>query len=333
MTIQTMQQLKKEVKAIGMPWPKLQPLLPDWWKDVSDYPAGIVELRGFIAKYFGLEIDQTHGNLCLRDHSSVCFKTKISTDQRKLAPNRSLLTSVARQVALAATSPWAGGIPPAIALRDSILSSGRPWVGFEELVEVCWQYGVPVICSPELPFPYKMEGMAMFCLGRPVIALSKKPDKPGWALFTLAHEIGHLALDHLASEDGSALLDETISVDDTNNDDKECFASQYAVTLLTGGAEFKISDNIVSAKSMVQSATSKGREWKIDPAHLVLNAVHHTKSTGGKNYYPLMNDILDALNPGQTASSICRQLLHRYVDLTILPEESVAFLERIGLLK
>lgn len=335
MTIQTIQHLRNEVKKLGMSWSKMSPFLPDWWQDVSDHPAGIVELRGFIAKYFGLDIDRSQGNLCLHNQSSTCFKTRAGTDQNKLAPNQSVLTSIARQVALATSKPWKGTMPSATELRNAILSTGRPWVGFQELVEWCWLHGIPVICLPDLPFPHKMQGLVTFCLGRPVIALSKKPDKPGWALFILAHEMGHLALEHLTREEGSALLDEQVSEnDDGNSDLQEHHADQYAVALLTGSTTRFNIPSYVTAESLARDADSKGKEMKIDPAHLALNAIHHTQSTSGENLYRLIPTILDYLNPEkQTASSICRQALRQHVELARLPEESVAFLERFRLIE
>ena len=335
MTTQTIKHLKKEIKEVGMSWAGVQPLLPDWWEEVSAYPAGIVELRGFIAKYLGLKIDKNQGILLLNDQLKAVFKTRKNTVSVKLSPNRSVVASVARQVAFATSIPWKNTVPQtAIALRHIILAQGRPWVGFNDLVERCWQHGIPVLCLPKLPFPCKMDGLAIFCLGRPVIVINKNPDRPGWALFVLAHEIGHLALGHLANEEGCTIMDETISENEINDEEQERSANQYAITLLTGGTRYMPAQSgYKNSKVLARNAIDYGREHKIDPAHLVLNAAHASYSKDRKNPYPLANKILDEIDSNQTASIICRQTLEKYVDLKQLPYESVAFLERLGLIK
>ena len=90
--------LGKEFKAVGLNPKSTFDAMPDWWQDAIVEPSGICEIKGFVAKYFGLEIGPD-GVLRRRSLPPACFKTRSGTDVSTLAPARALATAVDRMVA------------------------------------------------------------------------------------------------------------------------------------------------------------------------------------------------------------------------------------------
>ncbi|QCG86770.1 ImmA/IrrE family metallo-endopeptidase [Azospirillum sp. TSH100] len=326
--------LKREFAAVGLKATDVLKSLPDWWKDALAHPSGIYEVRGFVAKHYGLAIGPG-GELQTRSLPSACFKTRTGADVSVVAPARALATAVAHIVANAAVPPWAGVLPSAAELREAFIArSGKPWVGIDELLSACWERGVPVVYVPKLPVSQpKMDGMVTMCGDRPVIVVTKKVSHPAWMLFILAHEMGHLALGHLDTSAGGTIVDESISEDDAFADGQEHEANRYALRLLTGNGHQALKLNhLMAADALANAARMYGRQHGIDPGHVILNAVRNTKRDG-KSLWPLGNAALGRLTSGGSDPAVsCRGALRCHVDLDSLSDDSLDFLERLGVL-
>lgn len=322
--------LKKEFTAVGLKAIDVVKSLPEWAEDALAHPSGIHEVRGFVAKHYGLMID-TDGTLRQRVMPAARFKTRSGADIGMVAPARALVTSVAHDVARIATTPWRGVLPSADALRTQCIAAGRPWIGLDELLELCWGYGVPVVYLPTLPVSQpKMEGMVTFCGDRPVIVVTKKCS-PAWMLFILGHEMGHLALAHL---DGGTIVDETVAEGTADADDaQERDANRYALRLLTGeGRETLNLPRLMPAASLVNVATNYGRQYRIDPGHVILNVTKNTL-VKGERPWSLANAALKLLAPDPDAvATRCRAFLRDHADMDRLSDDQFGFLERLGVL-
>lgn len=333
--------LTREFAAVGLKKEVFE-ALPEWWEEALGHPSGVYEVRGFVAKHFGLEIGP-NGQLRQRLMPHACFKTRTGIDITEVASARAMATAVARIVAAAtvharppgANTPWSGGLPSAADLRRAVLDSGRPWVSLSDLLAVCWEHGIPVVYLPSLPVSKpKMEGMVTFCGGRPVILVTtKKAEQPAWMLFVLAHEMGHVALRHLDECDGGSIVDEKVSEDEDGvADPQEVAANAYALQLLTGGERSVFSlKHLMKAEALAEAAMRFGRERHIDPGHVVLNAVRNT-TVGGKSPWGLGTSALKHLDHESASSVMCRDALRQNVDLDALSDDSFEFLERLGVL-
>ncbi|WP_146203858.1 hypothetical protein [Azospirillum sp. TSO5] len=320
--------LKKEFTAVGLKAVDVVRSLPEWAEEALAHPSGIHEVRGFVAKHYGLMVD-ADGTLRQRMMPAARFKTRSGADVGLVAPARALATSVAHAVAAVTTVRWRGVLPSADTLRKQCITAGRTWVGLDELLELCWGYGVPVIYLPMLPVNQsKMEGMVTFCGDRPVIVVTKKCS-PAWMLFILGHEMGHLALGHL---DGGTIVDETV-VEGDIDDAQERDANHYALRLLTGEARKALSlARLLRAPSLVQSAITYGRQHHIDPGHVILNAVRNTE-INGEQPWPLGNAALKLLNPDPDAvATRCRAFLREHVDMDQFSDDQFGFIERLGVI-
>jgi hypothetical protein len=329
-------QLSAEFSAVGLKAAEVWKTLPDWWRDAIAHPSGVHEIRGFVAKHFGLQIDRA-GQLQQRAMPAACFKTRLGTDAATIASPRALATAVAHIVAQATPQPWTGALPSLDGLRAACLQrTDAPWVGLPDLLEACWSNGVPVIYLPALPTAEKkMDGMVTTCGGRPVVIITKKNERPGWILFVLAHEMGHVALGHLnTDDDGDTIVDEKVSEDDVESSDaQERAANRYALQLLTGNGNSTLKlPHLVKAPELAPIADRYGRQYGIAPGHVVLNAIQHTK-IHGRTPWGLGGETLKFLDSEREDTSVlCQRALRAHLDANTLSDDSFEFLERLGVL-
>ena len=329
--------LRREAKGLGFPWPALREVLPDWWTDAVRHASGVSELRMFLIKHLGLEL-APDGHLKLQSLPAAKFKTDKGTSADKVGPSRAIATSIARIVGEATLPAWKGASQDPFALRKHILEKINPaWIDFASLVAASWQLGIPVIYIPKLPTSgCKMAGMVTFVSERPVILLTKKNDRPDWMLFILAHELGHIALNHLSAEDGDAIVDERVGEDaqKSDSDIQEHEANQFAARVLAGSdCRLKIGGVLPKADRLASLALREGELRKISPGHLILNCVNHTQINGEKPF-SLGNAALalvDAQLCQASTSQICQTFIEKNLDLTRVRTESQEFLEKFNL--
>lgn len=96
--------------------------------------------------------------------------------------------------------------------------------------------------------------------------------------FTLAHEIGHVMLNHLTG--ATAVVDfEDPMVSPEVGDDEEAAADRFALELLTGQPEPVVLTNIerFSATQLANAVEQQGPRLGIEPGVLAMSAGHHTK--------------------------------------------------------
>lgn len=324
--------LTREFGAVGIKKDAFD-ALPEWWEDAIGHPSGVFEIRGFVAKHFGLDIG-ADGRLCRRPLPHACFKTRAGTDVSEIASARAMATAVAKIVASVTTAPWNGLLPTAADLRAVIVANGNTsGVGLGDLLSACWSSGVPVVYLSSLPVTKsKMDGMVTFCGGRPVILITKKTSAPAWMLFVLAHEMGHVALGHLEQCEGGAIVDEKVSEEGIDTDEQESAANAYALRILTGGAQCTIRlKRLVPAANLSDEALRFGRANNIDPGHVILNAVKNSP-INGKAPWSLANAALKRIGQDVPAADLCRDALRQNIDISALSDDSFEFLKRIDLL-
>ena len=325
--------LQREFAAVGLKPKDAFHVLPEWWEEAVGHPSGMFEVRGFVAKHFGLEIGPD-GRLRQRLMPHACFKTRTGTEATEIASARAMATAVAKVVASITMPPWSGSLPSASVLRNAAIANGKtPWVGLDDLLDACWSNGVPVIYMPSLPVTKsKMDGMVTFCGGRPVILVTKKASAPAWMLFVLAHEMGHVAEGHLDQCEGGAIVDEKVSEEADDTDEQEKMANAYALQVLTGGEKGNIRLNrLMNAAALADAALRFGRTNRIDPGHVILNAVKNSP-INGKEPWPLGNAALKHIGEDVSTADMCREALRRNIDADALSDDSFEFLERIDIL-
>lgn len=328
-------ELRTELSALGLAWKSLKPVLPDWIDTAFDSKSGLVELKTFLSRNAGLQVT-ADGHLTTKALPAACFKTNAATSVDQVVAARSMATACALLVAKATSCEYKKLPEDADEFRKIALKTGnKPWVDLPMLLDACWSFGVPVLYMPSLPVQgRKMEGMVTFVSGRAAIILTKRVWHPDWLLFILAHEIGHIANGHLPEDEGQAIVDDTVEVEKDGRDEQEKEANHYATHLLApGGKEVTIGKRLPRADLLARVAQTYGEENGMAPGYVVLNAVHNSL-VDGKKPFGLGQAALKVLpsDSDYTAADYCRDALRKHVDIDMLRDDSIEFLEKLELL-
>ncbi len=115
-----------------------------------------------------------------------------------------------------------------------------------------------------------MHAMAVRIGDRYAILLGRNALYPAPVAFTLAHELGHIVLRHLA--DAPALVDLEDPARAKGDDEQENEADRFALTLLTGSSQPLIETNVdrFNAPTLARSALTAAKEYAIEPGTLAL---------------------------------------------------------------
>jgi hypothetical protein len=228
------------------------------------------------------------------------FKRRRGTRDNELRVSAILgwrLASVASRCFTAATSIAGLG---ALSIRNEILHRGASWVGFEELVDRCWQIGVPVIQLCEIPKGNKkMDGMAVWPQEHAVIIIASKRRQPAWHLFYVAHELGHIVLGHLPQ--GRMIVDERVRFNST--DTEEARADAFAVELLAGDPDITITapSRRLNSQELARLSRATGESLQIDPGFIALSYAHN------QHFYQVGQAALNELTPEADAWSLYKR--------------------------
>jgi len=163
-------------------------------------------------------------------------------------------------------------------IRDAVLQKA-PFVDAEALLAFAWGVGIPVLQLRIFPLAQKrMHAMTAAVGGRAAVLLARDASYLAPMTFTLAHEIGHVMLDHLTG--ATAVVDfEDPLVSPEPDDDEETAADRFALELLTGQPEPAVLTNIerFSATQLANAVAQQGPRLGIEPGVLAMCAGHSTK--------------------------------------------------------
>ncbi|MFY9259078.1 MAG: hypothetical protein WAO71_01070 [Gallionella sp.] len=270
-----MTELYARLDTIGIKKSFARKMLPDWWDDsIATTAAGLQQAQLYFAKAFNLEFASLMGAQPAPCFQQVAHKFKLNkkVTEEQVSASAHYATATAR-LALQAVRP-AYQAPPTnpIALRERILKSNS-CIDLPALLTWCAESGIPVLHIEKLP-ARKMMGLAIRMENRFAIVLSWKAH-PSELLFHLAHELGHIAKNHLSSD--GFLLDETIGKGD-DADEKE--ADAYAIRLLNGTEIGYRADGFLNASQLYQAAQTVSLAKQVDVGHVILNYGHTQQQFG-----------------------------------------------------
>jgi Zn-dependent peptidase ImmA (M78 family) len=284
-----------------------------------------LEAISYIAKHLGIPLSDLRdpdNSLAPQNAASARFKLRegVNVDDvtwaRALAIRAAEITASATDRPCEYTSTVNSGL-----VRQQILDSGEPWINLSNLIDFCWNAGIPVIHLPDVP-GNKMDGMAIRADDRPVIVLSLNKKHEAWLLFILAHELGHILRSHL--DEDEAWVDEEFDLGATENHERE--ANSFAVELITGDPDTEASAGYYpKAHELAKNATQLGKEHNIDPGALILNFAYHESG----NVWPLASAALNKLESAPDAPSLIRSKVDSNLNWDLLPKESADFLRRL----
>jgi hypothetical protein len=320
------QSLRKRLRNAGLSAAAVDAAWPGWWTDDADSsPSARAELRFALARNLGLSAKALVGervDFVWRD--SARFKHLADCDAGDRAALNSFGASVGRLLMRATEGgPGLVGIP-AVKLRAMLLG-GSSAVELVGLLAACWSAGIPVAYLRVSPLPTKsMHAMVVGNAGRHAILLSRDARYPAITAFTLAHEIGHVALGHVRGAD--IIVDAEDPARGADGDEEERAADRYALELLMGSAEPTISINFDTFNSaeLADAALRAGPEYGIDPGTLALAVAYQ------RNAYPVAMAAMRFIytNPSPVWLAVNR-VASRHLRLDTAGDDGAEFLARV----
>lgn len=271
--------LIERLRKAGFSRAAIEAAWPSWWTDDADAsPSGRAELRFALARRLGLDPKPLLGErveFVWNDEAK--FKHLSTESDAQKAALTSFGVSVGRLLLRATPAP---SREPASAgeIRSAILA-GNQFVDLSALVATCWALGIPVAFLRVFPLEAKaMHAMVVNADGRFAILLGRDASYPAPVAFTLAHELGHVMLRHLA--DAPALIDLEDPAKAADGDAQEQEADQFALSLLTGAANPTINTNLdrFNAPTLTSSVLQAAGHYRVEPGTLALCLAHQRKA-------------------------------------------------------
>lgn len=263
------------LRSAGLSKSAIEAAWPTWWTDEADFSlSGRAELRFALARRLGLEPQPLLGERVeFVWNDEARFKHLSTQDERQRAALASYGLAVGRLL-LRATPPITTKKLTAGELRTAILA-GNQFVDLGSMVAACWALGMPVIHLRVFPLETKsMHAMVVTEGDRFAVLLGRDVSYPAPMAFTLAHEIGHVMLNHL---DGTpALVDLEDPATAGGNDIQEEEADHFALTLLTGSPNPEITTSIdrFNAPTLAAAVLEASTKYSVEPGTLALCLAH-----------------------------------------------------------
>jgi Zn-dependent peptidase ImmA (M78 family) len=309
-------------------------ILPSWWDDsLAETETGYAEGAMLVARRCNVDIAALLDKdtpITLETSEDIRFKSGVNVVPTEMLPATHIIRRVAQLVLLATKNPLRSDLPTtAEALRQEILDKSKTGVvNLKTLLDWCWEAGIPVVYTPNLP-PKKPYALCLRLGGRPIIFLCQKEQSLARQAFYLAHEIGHICLGHLPNEDSFYLESEEIKREDSDNvgtDMEEKQANVFAVTLLLGQSNITFTaPTYWNASMLAQEAKSYGKANRLDPATIVLNVEYHEKKTRTARNMAAVK----LLEQNTSASEMIRAKITKQLDEETLSDEKQEFLSQI----
>ena len=270
--------LRKTLRRAGLSDQAVEAAWPVWWSDAaSESSSARAELRFTLARRLGLSPQSLSGDrveFVWKDNTR--FKHLSKEDEFQQAALSSFGIAIGRSL-IKGTPPSRNlaGLMPDM-LRQAVRRN-RAFVDLAGLLAVCWGLGVPVVHLRIFPLSSKgMHAMVVKVDERYAILLGRDAQYPAPIAFTLAHEMGHVALGHLQKSD--AVIDMGDPAEAKEADDEEKEADEFALQLLTGEPRPDIQTNIerFGAQQLAAAVLEAGPSRGIEPGTLALCIAYKT---------------------------------------------------------
>lgn len=272
--------LTDELRRAGISKAAIEAAWPSWWDGaLAASPSGRAELRFALARRLGLRSQPLLGERVeFVWNDEARFKHLTAEDEGARAAMTSFGMAIGKSLLQSVAEGPAMGAIDAARLREALLAR-RPFADLGGLVSTCWALGIPVIHLRVFPLDAKrMHAMVVQSNGRFAILLGHEARFPAQLAFTLAHELAHIMLGHLAG--APALVDLEDPAMAAERDGQELEADGYALTVLTGSSDPTIETNIddFNAPTLAQAVRRAAPVYRIDPGTLALCLAYRRQS-------------------------------------------------------
>ena len=316
--------LRDELRAAGLSRAVVDAAWPDWWSNQAEASVSArTELRLAVARNLGLAPKALVGErVDFVWQNRARFKHLRAMDEVPLAALNSFGVSVGRSLIEATEHNGDMVGLSAGDLRELLLEMGVP--DLPGLLTVCWAIGVPVAHLRVWPLAQKaMHAMVVGQKGRHAILFNREASYPAMVAFTLAHEIGHIALGHVPADD--VLVDAEDPAGVADHDDEETAADRYALGVLLGNAdrEILIDFDAFNHAELADAALRASPQYGIDPGTLALAVAYR------RNAWPVAMAAMKLIQPEPAAvSDLVNNVARTQLDLGRLGSDNATFIRR-----
>jgi hypothetical protein len=284
MTNESAEGLRFRLRGLGLSDNVISAAWPRWWSNnAEDSVSARAELRFGLARRLGLDPSSL-----LEDRDEPRFLWREEARFKHLSGETELeragITSFGRAIAsilmagLDEPAQLLSGVPPQ-ELRASVLASGQPFVTLADLLALSWAVGIPVVHLRVFPWPQKrMAAMTVKVGSRSAILLGKDSSYPANIAFYLAHELGHVALNHIPADGQIVDLEDEVPSPGAG-DGEERDADAFALELLTGDPAPTVlpsGPGWAHGRALAQAALQAAPTLQIEPGTLALCFGHST---------------------------------------------------------
>lgn len=301
--------LRTELRRAGLSQAAVEAAWPEWWSDEAETsPSARTELRLAVARSLGLAPKALVGErVDFVWHDRARFKHLRASEDKSLAALNSFGVSVGRSLLQATEAELSLVGYTAGQLREALLDVGTP--DLPGLLALCWAIGVPVAHLRVWPLTQKaMHAMVVGSRSRHAVLINRDVSYPALAAFTLAHEIGHIALGHVP--DGEMLVDAEDPAGTEEHDEEEMAADRFALELLMGDPDpdIRINFDTFNSAELADAVLRTGPEYGIDPGTLAMAVAHR------RNAWPVAMAAMRLIQPvpidvAKSVNNVARQQL------------------------
>ncbi|PCI54475.1 MAG: hypothetical protein COB36_09920 [Alphaproteobacteria bacterium] len=321
---------QKLLETTRLSAPIIDAAWPDWWDQADEGSISAqVELRFSLARKLGLEpqslLNEDTPRFAWKDSGK--YKNFSGDEEHEKPAISSFGISVSNLLLQSLKERQVtGGLDlSASSIREAILST-KPHIGIPELLTFLWGISVPVIHLRLFPLAAKrMCAMATKTQDQFSILLAKDARYPAPLAFHIAHEIGHIVLNHLG--EFSAIVDMEDPAEGRRGEDlEEIDADKFALELLTGFPDppIEVVGEGKSSRRLAKEAFDASEKFQIEPGTVSLCYGYQTGNWDVANG-AMKHIYAEPMDVWKIVNAIAIDQL----DLNLLPEESSSFLRAI----
>ena len=333
MTTSPLADLYRGLESVGLSRRQVASILPEWWgPEMASSTSGLRETALLLGRRLNLDAAALmEGRVqAVREVSPPRYKHTVRVTAEQLVPATLIASSLAK--AILGATPERGFLPSqrAADVRADLLAPPEARIDFESLLGYCWQHGIPIIPLPNLPKGVrKMDAAAIRVGQRSAIVIALRNNSKAWLSFLLAHELGHLCLNHVSSDTAiveGSLSDSTEFDAQSQHDTQELEANAFAHTLLAGPQADAIvrgwSSNLTPI-AMANRAIDEAVALRTAPGHLILRYAFLT------HRWPDARSALNFLAEDLDAQSGLVERLREEIDTASLGNDLQEYVEQI----
>lgn len=263
----------------------LDSVVPAWWTpDIEDDAGALAHVKLVLARILGLNTQALLKDNKVVPVTPTGMQFKRSIELQKTAPpnpNLAYYSRIAKAIASGMEPSLDVPLDPYEMHSEILEESGEACITLKGIIEYCWSRNIAVVHVHDVPVGKKgFDALVYPHEQRYVIFLARRmgPESSAKASFIIAHELGHIAMGHVAEN--------TVLIDDPSGAERqkgfEPQADDFASKVLSGGRYNKSwRGRALSPDLLADRAMEYGEEVGIDPGHILLR---YAFESGDKGY-------------------------------------------------